>query len=134
MIISPQTWLRLAAFIVPENRKEWLNAMEAEMTIIEGEHDRKNFARGCALAGLKAFSRSRRGLNLIARGAGAAFITSVSVCHVVMGRIEIRWPEHRKCAADNEFMCGLSFGRYFTRGVVEMAARLCRNRDNTRGV
>lgn len=53
--------------------------MAAEMTIIEGEQDRKNFARGCALAGLKAFSRSRRGLNLIVRGAGAVFITSVSV-------------------------------------------------------
>jgi len=71
-------WLHLAAKIMPQNNKAWLEAMSAECQEIADPAERHAFAAGCLKTALLEFARSRKGLNYIARGFGATALTAGS--------------------------------------------------------
>jgi len=74
MKCSPETWLGIAAKLMPPNRSDWFEAMEAELEEITDPYDRRAFAQGCFKTAIIEFARSPKGLSYIARAFGAAFI------------------------------------------------------------
>ena len=79
MNVDPHIWLRWAAPFLTTGRSEWLRAMQAELSHIPDQRAQHQFARGCFFSILNDFSRSRRGLNYIARGGGACCILTLSL-------------------------------------------------------
>ena len=78
MIVSPEIWFKWAKLLMPKNQALWLRGMEAEYEEISNPKERNRFAFGCFQSALVEFSRSRKGLNYIARTFGAACIIAFS--------------------------------------------------------
>lgn len=78
MIVSPKIWFKWAKSLMPKNKTLWLRGMEAEYEEISNPKERNRFAFGCFQSALVEFSRSRKGLNYIARSFGAACIIAFS--------------------------------------------------------
>ncbi len=81
---TPQTWLQWAKQIMPHGRKEWLTAMEAELSSITDKIAGQSFAFGCFKTAIFEATRSRRGLHIIARAAGAFLIFMMSFAGILV--------------------------------------------------
>ena len=79
-------WIILASKFVPENRQDWLKAMLAECQNIDDPAARQKFARGCFIAVLGEWTRTRRGLSLLGRLGGAACLILLGVFGLLSAR------------------------------------------------
>ena len=93
MILSPQTWLKWAAKLMPPSRKDWLAAMQNELEQISGPAEQNVFAYGCFKTALLEGARSRKGLSWVARSGGAAALFAFSAVLILWGTKNISSPE-----------------------------------------
>ncbi len=105
MKLSPKFWMQAASFISCETRADWMRAMEAELGAIETLEGRKTFAAGCFQAALYDFTRSRRGLSIMARGGGA--VLALLMSGYVFG-VALKWIGAAETAAMGMLIAGLS--------------------------
>ncbi len=45
-----ESWMRLAEWMIDADRADWIEAMRAELRVIDSTSERTRFARGCTLA------------------------------------------------------------------------------------
>jgi hypothetical protein len=79
MIPTPQTWLKIASKVMPNERSDWLQAMYSEFNEISSPSEKATFAFGCFKTAIFESARSRKGLNYIARWGGAIFIFVICI-------------------------------------------------------
>ena len=84
-MISVKTWFKWASVIATRNGRDWLYAMEAELTEIADTKEQNRYAFGCFVSVLQDVVRSRRGLQFIARMFGAFLIIVMSSIGIWMG-------------------------------------------------
>lgn len=85
MIISPKQWLKWASQLAPKERRNWIEAMKAELSQIDDYKTREKFAFGCFRAALTELLRSRKGLNYAARIGGAILILMMCAYGIISG-------------------------------------------------
>jgi len=89
---------------MPEHKKTWLAAMKTECREIRNAAERDAFAAGCFRTALMERARSRKTLNYMARGFGAAVLIGGSSLGILAAINMAGNPAHLMAA---KIICGL---------------------------